>query len=90
MSNLVVVVERLAVHDDLQVAEATAVIERNEAKVLHVADGLDPAGDGDGLAAERLGIGIELRDFGAVHVSSQSGCTDYFQTVNHSNPRAGA
>ena len=90
VGDLVVVVERLAVHDDLQVAEAAAVVECNEAKVLHVADGLDPAGDGDGLAAERLGIGIELRDFGAVHVSSHSGCTDYFQTVNHSNPRVGA
>ena len=73
VGDLVVVVERLAVHDDLQVAEAAAVVERNEAKVLHVADGLDPAGDGDGLAAERLGIGIELRDFGAVHVSSHDG-----------------
>ena len=31
------------------------------------------SGDGDGLAAERLGIGIELRDFGAVHVSSHNG-----------------
>ena len=62
-----------AVHDDLQVAKAAAVVERNKAKVLHVADGLDPAGDGDGLAAERLGIGIELRDFGAVHVSSHNG-----------------
>ena len=30
------------------------------------------SGDGDGLAAERLGIGIELRDFGAVHVSSHN------------------
>ena len=73
MGDLVVVVECLAVHDDLQVAEAAAVVERNKAKVLHVADGLDPAGDGDGLAAERLGIGIELRDFGAVHVSSHNG-----------------
>ena len=89
MGDLVVVVERLAVHDDLQVAEAAAVVERNEAKVLHVADGLDPAGNGDGLATERLGIGVELRDFGAVHVSSHNGCTDYFQTVNHSNPRVG-
>ena len=73
MGDLVVVVECLAVHDDLQVAEAAAVVERNKAKVLHVADGLDPAGDGDGLTAERLGIGIELRDFGAVHVSSHNG-----------------
>ena len=31
------------------------------------------SGDGDGLAAERLGISIELRDFGAVHVSSHNG-----------------
>ena len=73
MSDLVVVVECLAVHDDLQVAEAAAVVERNKAKVFHVADGLDPAGDGDSLAAERLGIGVELRDFGAVHVSSHNG-----------------
>ena len=31
------------------------------------------SGDGDGLAAERLCISIELRDFGAVHVSSHNG-----------------
>lgn len=73
MGDLVVVVERLAVHDDLQVAEAAAVVECNEAKVLHVADGLDPAGNGDGLATERLGVRIELRDFGAIHVSSHNG-----------------
>ena len=71
--DLVIVGERLAVHDDLKVLEAAAVVERDEAKVLHVADGLGPAGDGDSLAAERLGIGVELRDFGAVHVSSHNG-----------------
>ena len=32
MGDLVVVVECLAVHDDLQVAEAAAVVERNKAK----------------------------------------------------------
>ena len=57
----------------MEVAETAAVVERNKAKVFHVADGLDPAGDGDSLAAERLGIGVELRDFGAVHVSSHNG-----------------
>ena len=68
--DLVVTGERLTVHDDLQVAEAAAVVECNEAKVLHVADGLDPAGNGDGLATELLGAAIQLDDLGAFHCFS--------------------
>ena len=66
--DLVVVGERIAIHDDLQVAEAAAVVDGDKPKVLHVADGLDPSGNGDALAAERLGIRVELRDLGAIHM----------------------
>ena len=66
--DLVIVGERLAVHDDLKVLEAAAVVERDEAKVLHVADGLGPAGDGDGLSAELLRAAVQLDDLGAIHV----------------------
>ena len=58
MRDLVVVGERLAVHDDLQVAEAAAVVQGDEAEVLHITDGLDPAGNGHGLAAEGFGVGV--------------------------------
>ena len=65
--HIFVVGERLAVHDDLQVLEAAAVVQGDEAEVLHVANGLDPAGDGHGGAAEGIGIGVELCDLGAIH-----------------------
>ena len=65
--DLVVVGEPLAVHDDLQVLEAGAVVEHDEAKVLHVADRADPARHGDGGAAELVHVGEELRDVGAFH-----------------------
>ena len=68
--DLVIVGEGLAVHDDLEVLEATAVVERDEAEVLHVADGLGPTGDGDGLAAKLLRVAIELDNLGAIHVLS--------------------
>ena len=58
MRDLVVVGERLAVHDDLQVLEAAAVVQGDEAEVLHITDGLDPAGNGHGLAAEGFGVGV--------------------------------
>ena len=67
MRDVVVVGERLAVHDDLQVAEAAAVVHGDEAEVLHVADGFDPTRDGDGLATKLLSVRIELDDFSAVH-----------------------
>ena len=68
--DLVIVGEGFAVHDDLEVLEAAAVVERDEAEVLHVADGLGPAGDGDGLAAKLLHVAIELDNLGAIHVLS--------------------
>ena len=70
MGDLVVVGERLAVHDDLQVLEAAAVVQGDEAEVLHVADGLDPSGHRHGLPAERLSVGVELGDLGAIHACS--------------------
>ena len=68
--DLVIVGEGFAVHDDLEVLEAAAVVERDEAEVLHVADGLGPAGDGDGLAVKLLHVAIELDNLGAIHVLS--------------------
>ena len=66
--NLLVVGELLSVHDDLQVLEAAAVVEHDEAEVLHVADRADPAGHGDRLAPKLVHVRIELRDPGTVHL----------------------
>ena len=64
------VAEVLAVDDYLQVLEAAAVVERDEAEVLHIADGTDPSGDGDGLVAELGGVGVQAGDGLAVHGTS--------------------
>ena len=61
------VAEALAVDDDLQVLEAAAVVQGHEAEVLHVADGADPAGDGHGPPAERIGVRVEACDGVAIH-----------------------
>ena len=67
MRDLVVVGERFAIHDNLQVLEAAAIVHGHEAEVLHVADRFDPTRDGDGLVTKLLGVRIELDDFSAVH-----------------------
>ena len=91
MGDLVVVGERLAVHDDLQVLEAAAVVQGDEAEVLHVADGLDPSGNGHLLSAERLSIGVELGDLGAIHAipfpraPQDGGARCAFLTIVHSS-----
>ena len=71
--DLVVVGEPVARHDDLQVLEAAAVVHGDEAKVLHVTDGADPAADGDGGAAKGLGGRVEGLDLGALHDGASLG-----------------
>ena len=66
--DLLVVGELLSVHDDLQVLEAAAVVQHDEAEVLHVANRADPAGHGDRLVPKLVHVRIELRDPGAVHL----------------------
>ena len=57
-----ILAECVLVEDDLQVLEAAAVIQDDEAKVLHVADGTDPACAGDSRAAELVRLLVEQSD----------------------------
>ena len=82
--DLVVVGEPLAVHDDLEILEARAVVEHDEAKVLHVTDRADPAGNGDGGPAELVHVGKELRDVGAFHGRSSEVLLACFPAPNSS------
>ena len=70
MRDLIVVGKGVAVHDNLKVGKAAAVVQGYETEVLHVADGLDPTGNRDGLAAKSLGVGVKLGDLRAFHASS--------------------
>ena len=65
--DLLIVGENVRVHDDLQVAEAGAVVELDEAEGLEVADGLGPAADGHGHAAVMPGVGVDRCDFRNVY-----------------------
>mgnify|MGYP001646557849 CR=1 FL=1 len=65
--DLLIVGENVRVHDDLQVAEAGAVVELDEAEGLEVADGLGPAADGHGHAAVALGVSVDRCDFRNVY-----------------------
>ena len=67
MSDLVIILKGFAIHNHLKVLEAASVIKRNEAEVLHVADGLDPSGNGNRLATQVPSIGIQLGDLDAIH-----------------------
>ena len=65
--DLLIVGENVRVHNDLQVAEAGAVVELDEAEGLEVADGLGPAADGHSHAAVMLGVGVDRCDFRNVY-----------------------
>ena len=54
-------------HDHLEIFEARAVVQLDEAEVLHVPDGPGPAAHRDGLAGQGLAVGIDSRDFCVAH-----------------------
>ena len=68
--DLLVVGQLLGGHDHLQIPEARAVVQLDEAEGLHVADGLGPAADSDLLTAQGVLIGKEGRDFHTFHIFS--------------------
>ena len=70
--DLLIVGQDVGVHDDLQVLEAGAVVELDEAEGLHVPDGAGPAADGDRLPAELLLVGENLRNGRAFQSESSS------------------
>ena len=72
--DLLVVIQLLGAHDHLQIFEAGAVVELNEAKGFHVADGACPAANGDFLAAQRFLIGKDRCDFHSFHIDSPFLC----------------
>ena len=68
--DLFVVVQDAGVHDHLEVLEAGAVVEFDEAEGLHVPDGLGPPHDGDGLSVEASAVGKDGGDGDAIHMRS--------------------
>jgi hypothetical protein len=58
----------IGAHDHLQIAEAGAVVELDEAEGLHIPDGAGPAAHGDLLAAQLLLVGKDGCDFHAIHL----------------------
>ena len=68
--DLLIVVQGVGVHDDLQVFEAGAVVQLDEAEGFHVPDGAGPAHDGDGLAAQAFAAGKNGGDGNAFHMRS--------------------
>ena len=72
--DLLVIIQRIGVHDYLQILKAGAVVELDKPKGLHVPDGAGPAADGDRLSAQGLLIREDRGNGGALHscVSLQS------------------
>ena len=62
LGDLVVVGQRAPVHDHLQVVEAAAIVQGDEAKGLHVAQRAHPAGHSQLAAAHRAGVGVDISD----------------------------
>ena len=67
-SDLLIVMQLVGAHDHLQIAEAGAVVELNEAEGFHIPDGAGPAAHGDLLAAQLFLIGKDGCDFHAIHL----------------------
>ena len=65
--DLLIIGQLLGGHDHLQIPEAGAVIQLDEAEGLHVADGTRPAADGDLSAAQRLLVGEDRCDSHSFH-----------------------
>ena len=68
LGNLPVVVQNAVLHDDLQGLKAATVVEFDEAKGLHIADGADPAAHRHLPAVKALGVGDDLRDQCSLHI----------------------
>ena len=61
MGDLIIIFKRAALKHDLQRLEAASVVKLDKAKILHVADGPDPAAYCHALPAECGGIGKNAR-----------------------------
>ena len=68
--DLLVIFQGTRVHNHLEVAEAGAVVELNEAEGLHVPDGAGPAAHHDRLTGESFAVGVDRRDFRITHENS--------------------
>ena len=66
--DILIVGQLLGGHDHLQVLEAGAVVQLDEAKGLHVADGACPAAHGHVLAAQGLLIGEDRGNSHSFHI----------------------
>ncbi len=79
-----ILAECVLVEDDLQVLEAAAVVQDDEAEVLHVTDGTDPACAGDRAATECVRLLVELGDLRTVQRKSSSGLRDVIPKTHRS------
>ena len=66
--DILIIFQGVGVHDHLEIAEAGAVVELDEAERLHVPDGTDPAAHGEGLSGKGLAVGVNRRDFRVAHL----------------------
>ena len=66
--DFLIIMQFIGAHDHLQIAEAGAVVELDEAEGLHIPDGAGPAAHGDLLAAQLLLVGKDGCDFHAIHL----------------------
>ena len=72
--DVLVIVQDVGVHDDLQIFEAGAVVQLDEAEGLHIPDGAGPAHNSDGLAVQPLPVGKDRGDGDAIHSRSLDSC----------------
>ena len=67
--DVLVIVQRAGLHDYLEIAEAGAVVQFDEAEALQVTNGADPAAHRDGLAGQGLAVSKNFCDLCITHSS---------------------
>ena len=72
--DLLIIRKRIRVHHHLQIAEARAVVQLDESKGFHIADGLRPAAHGDAFAAVALAVGEDRGNSHSFHNNFLSFC----------------
>ena len=68
LGDLLIVVQGAGLHDHLEVLEAGAVVELDEAEGLHVADGSGPPADGHVLTAVLVHVRKDAGDLCPFHI----------------------
>ena len=82
--DVLVIVQRAGLHDYLEIAEAGAVVQFDEAEALQVTNGADPAAHGNGLTGERFAVCKNFCDFCVTHSLIRPLCCWY--NYKHNTP----